>query len=389
MDRRRGNLPSVWFTNVLCHLEVRCARCMGWSLRRFPLTKAVPLAISRGTTSAVERLELCLSHDGITGRGETGGLDTGHRSYGLDGIEAELQGALPALNRLDPADRSVVDPLLSSLSPPARCAVDLVLWDWWGQYLRQPIWRLFGLDGRCAVATSVTLGLASVEGVQQRLHRWWTQLPATRIKLKLGSPEGLDHDKALLRAVASMLQTRREQTGEAHELQVDANGGWTVQQAREMQAELVAADVVLLEQPVAARLDPQEDLQGFAALREHCSMPLVADESCWDLKDLLRLAPHVDGVNLKLLKTGGLTEALLMARVAERLNLDLMVGCYSDSTLLNGAACQLLPLIRWPDLDSHLNLVDDPYLGLPLDQDRLSPPISAGLGISSKAMGSG
>ena len=362
---------------------------MGWSLRRFPLTKAVPLAISRGTTSAVERLELCLSHDGITGRGETGGLDTGHRSYGLDGIEAELQGALPALNRLDPADRSVVDPLLSSLSPPARCAVDLVLWDWWGQYLRQPIWRLFGLDGRCAVATSVTLGLASVEGVQQRLHRWWTQLPATRIKLKLGSPDGLDHDRALLRAVASMLQTRREQTGEAHELQVDANGGWTVQQAREMQAELVAADVVLLEQPVAASLDPQEDLQGFAALREHCSMPLVADESCWDLKDLLRLAPHVDGVNLKLLKTGGLTEALLMARVAERLNLDLMVGCYSDSTLLNGAACQLLPLIRWPDLDSHLNLVDDPYLGLPLDQDRLSPPISAGLGISSKAMGSG
>ena len=171
--------------------------------------------------------------------------------------------------------------------------------------------------------------------MQQRLYRWWTQLPATRIKLKLGSPDGLDHDKALLRAVASMLQTRREQTGEAHELQVDANGGWTVQQAREMQAELVAADVVLLEQPVAASLDPQEDLQGFAALREHCSMPLVADESCWDLKDLLRLAPHVDGVNLKLLKTGGLTEALLMARVAERLNLDLMVGCYSDLSLIH------------------------------------------------------
>ena len=110
---------------------------MGWSLRRFPLTKAVPLAISRGITSAVERLELCLSHDGITGWGETGGLDTGHRSYGLDGIEAELQGALPALNRLDPANRSLVDPLLSSLLPPERCAVDLVLWDWWAQLLQQ------------------------------------------------------------------------------------------------------------------------------------------------------------------------------------------------------------------------------------------------------------
>ena len=79
----------------------------------------------------MERLELCLSHHGITGRGETGGLDTGHRSYGLEGIEAELQGALPDLNRLDPADRSFVDPLLSTLYH-RRVAVDLVLWDWWG-----------------------------------------------------------------------------------------------------------------------------------------------------------------------------------------------------------------------------------------------------------------
>ena len=94
------------------------------------------------------------------------------------------------------------------------------------------------------------------------------------------------------------------------------------------------------------------------------------------------MAPHVDGVNLKLLKTGGLSEALLMATVAGRLGLDLMVGCYSDSTLLNGAASQLLSLIRWPDLDSHLNLVDDPYVGLDVDGDRLSPPKAVGLGIS-------
>ena len=354
---------------------------MGWTLRRFPLTKAVPLAISRGTTSAVERLELSLEQDGIRGRGETGGLDTGHRAYDLESIEAELQALLPALQPLDPQDRAAVAPLLSSLSPPARCAVDLALWDWWGQFLQQPLWRLFCLDGRCSVATSVTLGLASVEGVQQRLYRWWDQLPATRIKLKLGSPEGLDHDRRLLQAVASMLRRRTQETGIEHELQVDANGGWTVQEAMVMQSALVAADVVLLEQPIAAKVDPQEDLDGFAALRAHCSLPLVADESCWDLADLLRLAPHVDAVNLKLLKTGGLTEALLMARVAGRLGLDLMVGCYSDSTLLNGAASQLLSLIRWPDLDSHLNLVDDPYVGLPLQGDRLTPPSGAGLGI--------
>jgi hypothetical protein len=98
--------------------------------------------------------------------------------------------------------------------------------------------------------------------------------------------------------------------------------------------------------------------------------------------DLLRLAPHVDGVNLKLLKSGGLSEALLMAQAARRLGLEVMLGCYSDSALLNGAAAQLLPLVRWPDLDSHLNLVDDPFAGPTLEADRLLPGVSPGLGVA-------
>ena len=375
-------LLSVSDTAVLCQLVDWCSRAMGWSLRRFALTKAVPLAISRGTTSVVERLELRLDHGGTVGFGETGGLDTGHRAYGLEGIEAELQALLPTLESLNPEDRHGLEPWLASLSPPAQGAVDLALWDWWGRRLGQPIWRLFALDGTKGVATSVTLGLASVEKVLERLQRWWSQMPATRIKLKLGSPEGLDHDRALLQAVAIALQKRSQHLGVAHELQVDANGGWRLEQAKAMQVELEQAGVVLLEQPLPACPDPDEDLKAFAALRPECPLPLVADESCWDLKDLLRLAPHVDGVNLKLLKTGGLTEAWLMAQVADRLDLDLMVGCYSDSTLLNAAAAQLLPLIRWPDRDSHLNLVDDPYGGLPLKGDQLLPPQDSGLGVA-------
>jgi L-alanine-DL-glutamate epimerase-like enolase superfamily enzyme len=150
-----------------------------------------------------------------------------------------------------------------------------------------------------------------------------------------------------------------------------------------MVTDLMRADVVLLEQPLAAQLDLEGDTAGFAALAPDCPLPLVADESCWDLGDLLRLAPYVDGVNLKLLKTGGLSEALLMAQVAQRLGLDLMVGCYSDSGLLNGAAAHLLPLIRWPDLDSHLNLVDDPFRGVGLEGDRLVLSVIGGLGVSA------
>ena len=357
-------------------------RTMGWFLRRFSLTKAVPLAISRGTTAQVEHLELTFSLDGCIGRGETGGFDTGHRAFSTDHLASELEALIPKLGDLDPADRQRLAPLLEPLSPPARCAVDLALWDWWGQRLGQPVWRLFGLDGSCSVATSVTLGLGSVEGVVSRLQRWWRQLPATRIKLKLGSADGCDHDRALLEAVAQALQEYAQQQQQPMELQVDANGGWSLEEAKAMQASLQQAGVVLLEQPMAAVLEPERDTAAFAALKPYCAMPLVADESCWDLQDLLRLAPHVDGVNLKLLKSGGLSEAWLMAQVAQRLDVDLMIGCYSDSLLLNGAAAQLLPLIRWPDLDSHLNLVDDPYRGLDLVGDQMRAPAAAGLGIT-------
>ena len=357
---------------------------MGWQLRRFTLTKAVPLAISRGTTSSVQRLELSLSRDGITGRGETGGFETGHRGYSTASVADELKCLLSQLEPLDPLVPGSFESLLAPLSPPARCAVDLALWDWRGQSIGQPVWRLLGLDGRDGVATSVTLGLGSVPAVLERLRRWWDQLPASRVKLKLGSPDGLSHDRELLVAVAKAIDARQERTGEAIELQVDANGGWTLEQARLMLQDLETCHVVLLEQPLAPDPDPQRDRQGFADLYSHCGIPLVADESCWDLEDLLRLVPVVDGVNLKLLKTGGLTHALLMSQVARRLGVDLMVGCYSDSSLLNGAAAQLLSLIRWPDLDSHLNLVDDPFTQPPLSGDQLHASPEMGLGIRLK-----
>ncbi len=357
---------------------------MRLSLRRFPLTKAVPLAISRGSTSGVEHLLVTVEHDGLTGYGETGGFDTGHRHYATAAIADELQALAPQLEPLAPEPLQALETLLATLSPPARCGLDLALQDWWGQRLGQPLHRLWGLDPGACVATSVTLGLGEPAAVLARLERWWQQLPATRIKLKLGSPDGLPHDLALLEAVAAALEQRRQHTGVACELQVDANGGWDVDGAKAMLEPLARAGVVLLEQPVAPQADAEADTAGFAALHRQCPMPLVADESCWDLADLLRLAPHVDGINIKLLKSGGLAEALLLARTARRLGLGVMLGCYSDGSLLNGAAAQLLPLVRWPDLDSHLNLVNDPFVGLELDNDMVMSPLGPGIGVGPR-----
>ncbi len=353
-------------------------------LRRFSLTKAVPLTISRGTSRGVERVLVEIEHDGTIGQGEAGGFDTGHRRFSTDDVAAELDALLPrlespdALGRpRDPSERQALHPLLAGLSPPARCAVDLALHDWWGRRLGEPLWRLWGLDRQACTPTSVTLGLGTVEQVRARLVGWQERLGVRprRVKLKLGSPDGADHDRALVQAVATTL------TGfPGAELQVDANGGWDLPTARQLIPWLAQQGVVLVEQPLPALQDPEADAAAFAALDLHCPIPLVADESCWDLQDLLRLAPHVDGVNLKLLKTGGLSEAWLMAQTARRLGLDLMLGCYSDSALLNGAAAQLLPLVRWPDLDSHLNLVDDPFSEPERDGDILRPSSRPGLG---------
>ncbi|MBM5784410.1 MAG: dipeptide epimerase [Cyanobacteria bacterium K_DeepCast_35m_m1_288] len=342
-------------------------------LHRFRLSKAVPLAISRGTTSAVEHLLLELEHEGLIGRGETGGFDTGHRHYDTEAIAAELEVLAPQLEGLEPQPLQALEPLLARLSPPARCGLDLALHDWWGQRLGQPLHRLWGLDPGVCVATSVTLGLGEPPAVLARLERWRLQLPSTRIKLKLGSPDGLDHDRALVQAVRAALRP-------GDELQIDANGGWDLAGARQMIPWLAEQGGVLVEQPLAPLLDAEADTAGFAALQGLAPIPLVADESCWDLGDLLRLAPHVQGINIKLVKCGGLSEGLLMARTARRLGLGVMLGCYSDGGLLNSGAAQLLPLVQWPDLDSHLNLIDDPFAGPDREGDVLRPAARPGLG---------
>jgi L-alanine-DL-glutamate epimerase-like enolase superfamily enzyme len=122
----------------------------------FRLTKAVPLAISRGTTAAVEHLLVEVEHDGLIGIGETGGFDTGHRQYTTDAIAAELQALAPRLGDLAPQPLQALEPLLASLSPPARCGLDLALHDWWGKRLGVPLHRLWGLDPQQGVPTSVT-----------------------------------------------------------------------------------------------------------------------------------------------------------------------------------------------------------------------------------------
>jgi muconate cycloisomerase len=142
---------------------------------------------------------------------------------------------------------------------------------------------------------------------------------------------------------------------------------------------LAVQGVAYLEQPL-----PRGQEADLKELSQRSPLPIFADESCCNSQDIWHLADRVQGVNIKLMKCGGLTEAMRMIQVAKTCNLQVMLGCYSDSALANTAATHLAPLADYLDLDSHLNLVDDPFsaVGVPVGTIQLSD--QPGLGVRKK-----
>jgi L-alanine-DL-glutamate epimerase-like enolase superfamily enzyme len=192
------------------------------------------------------------------------------------------------------------------------------------------------------------------------------------LKLKLGSPEGIEADKAMVLAV-------RQVAAHIPQISVDANGGWSLEQALEMVQWLGNQGITYVEQPLA--MGQEGDL---LELYRQSPLPIFVDESCFTSMDILPLADQVHGINIKLMKAGGLTEAIRMVHTAHACGLKILFGCYSDSSLLNTALAQLSPLADYVDLDSHLNLLDDPFIGAFFDNGRILPNNQTGLGVRSK-----
>jgi L-alanine-DL-glutamate epimerase-like enolase superfamily enzyme len=183
------------------------------------------------------------------------------------------------------------------------------------------------------------------------------------LKLKVGGAG----DLARLEAVRAARPDAR--------IRVDANGGWTPAQARALIPELVRLGVEFLEQPLppAAR----EDYAGLRGL----GLPVFADEPIKTLADLVAWAPYVDGVVIKLAKSGGLAPARAMIETARGLGLEVMLGCMVETRLAVGAAAHLAPLADHADLDGPLLITNDPFRGLGYDGARLVLPAAPGLGV--------
>jgi L-Ala-D/L-Glu epimerase len=345
-------------------------------LHPYTVHKRFVLTISRGTSSQNQNLAVEISADGIAGWGEAVPFTIGSQVQSIDQITAALQTIIPRLANYHPHQRQEIDSTIADLPSAARAAIDLALYDWLGKSVGLPLWKLWGLDRSKIVPTSVTVGINTPEGARERIRGWLEVCDGRFLKIKLGNPAGIGADRAMMLAVkAEMPQSK---------LTVDANGGWNLADAIEMSHWLADLGVEYLEQPLA-----RGDEDRLSKLKQESPLPIFADESCFTSRDIPSLVVgkaspwenRVDGINIKLMKAGGLSEAMRMIHTARAHGLRVMFGCYSDTVLANTAAAQLSPLADYLDLDSHLNLVDDPFVGAELVDGRLIPGDGAGLGV--------
>jgi len=247
------------------------------------------------------------------------------------------------------------------LNPSAKAAIDMALYDLIGKMLGVPLYKLLGLNAAKTSYTSFTIGLDSPAQMAKKVL---LAKDYPILKVKLGTKNDLDIIKAI-REVSSAT------------LRVDANAAWTPKEAIRTINALEPYDVEFIEQPVSAH-----DLKGLKMIHDNVSIPIIADESCVTIEDIPMISECVDGVNLKLMKSNGVTNIIKMIHVARAHNLRIMLGCMIESSLAITAASHLTPLVDYADLDGNLLIENDPYLGVKVENGKLLLPDEPGLGVT-------
>ncbi len=303
---------------------------------------AQAFTISRGSKTEARVLTLRIDRDGKVGRGEC----VPYARYGetTDSVRAQIESLPEGITREE----------LQSALPPgaARNAVDCALWDLEARQKGCRVWQLAGLPAPGPVTTAYTLSLAAPDAM-----RTAAAVHAHRpiLKIKLGTPDDMPRLEAV-RAGAPRST-----------IIVDANEGWTSEVYAELAPHLLRLGVALVEQPLPAGQD--EMLAEIAR-----PVPVCADESCHDRASLPGLKGRYDVVNLKLDKTGGLTEGLRTRDAARAMGFGLMVGCMVGSSLAMAPAVLLAQGADWTDLDGPLLLAEDRPHPLRYDEAGAHPP---------------
>jgi L-alanine-DL-glutamate epimerase-like enolase superfamily enzyme len=316
--------------------------------------------ISRGGNRSWEHLVVSLEHDGHVGRGEVSAT----AYYGE--TAATARAALAAWEPLLPTDPWDLEGFERRATArlawnrAAWNALDTALWDLRGQAVGLPLWRLLGLDREAMPLSSFTLGLADWETMEIKLAEA-ARYPI--LKVKVGGADDVN-----------TLRRIRDRTDRP--IRVDANAGWTRDQAMRLLPALADLGVEFVEQPLAP-----DDLEGMLWLARRSPLPLWVDESCHVAADVAGLSDRVSGVVAKLVKTGGPSEALRLIHAARAHGLGLMLGCMIESSLGITAAAHLGPLFDTLDLDGHWLLATDPFEGVGGEDGRLVLSDRPGLGV--------
>lgn len=302
-------------------------------------------AISRGAKTSAETVRVTLSGGNGQGRGES-------VPYGRYGETiASVMGEIEAVRGEIEAGASLEAAQTLMKPGAARCAVDCALWDLEAKRTGRPVWQLAGLPEPRPVETAITVGLDTPEAMAEAA----ASIPGRLLKLKLGGPE----DLARLEAVHSARPDAR--------LIVDANEGLSASDLPSLVASAARLGVVLIEQPFPAGKDG-------ALMKQPGAVAICADESAHTSADIQHLARSYDAVNVKLDKTGGLTEALAMVRAAREAGMGVMIGCMVAGSLSMAPAALLASLADAADLDGPLWLMRDIEHGLTYTDGMVAPP---------------
>ena len=296
----------------------------------------------------------------LAGVGE--GAAVSYHGETQSGIMEYIQGAV----RLMGDDPFLIEDILNRLpagSQAARAAIDIALHDLWGKLLGQPLYRLLGLNPAAAPQTSFTIAIDEPEIMAQRAATSGLRV----IKIKLGGAKDIECVAAIRNATDAKLT-------------VDANAGWSREQAEWIIPRLVEYNLELVEQPL-----PKGDIEGLRELKQSLKaqkidIPIFADENVKTARDVAAHRGAVDGVVIKLMKSGGIREAMRAVHTARALGMMTMIGCMVETSVGVSAAAQLAPLFDYADLDGPLLIRNDPYCGIQYEGSRLLIPGLPGIG---------
>ena len=320
-----------------------------------------PFGISRETITTQRTFIVSLGQDGFTGYGEA----TENRYYHttVEGMEERLRSLKERISdyKLESAEEfwAYLSGDLKDL-PFLHCAIDMAATDLEGKMKGQPVYAMWGLDVEAELPISnYTIALDSIDKMKEKL----LEKPWPLYKVKLGT----DHDIDIVRRL-------REVTDAP--FRVDANAAWTAEETIRNAKELKELGVQFIEQPMPA--DAWEEME---EVYRQSALPLIADEACRTYDDIGKCVGRFHGINVKLVKAGGMTPARKMILEAKRLGLQTMVGCMTESSVGISGVCQFLPLLDYVDADGALLLKGDIAKGVEVLPTGYQFPKSNGTGV--------